>query len=52
VDCISHGAALALKRLCRHAGKRFIPLRSAGIGSMLLALRSLRDAAPAAAAAD
>jgi Uncharacterized protein conserved in bacteria (DUF2325) len=38
-DCVSHNAALALKRLCRQAHKRLIPLRSSGLGS---ALRSLR----------
>jgi hypothetical protein len=41
VDCISHDAALSLKRLCRQAGKPFIPLRSTGFGSLLHAIRSL-----------
>ena len=40
VDCISHGAALLLKRLCQQAGKPYVPLRSAGIASMLRALRT------------
>ncbi len=39
VDCISHHAAQAAKLLCRQAGKRFIPLRSAGATSLLAALR-------------
>ena len=39
VDCISHDAAHAVKLLCRQAGKRFIPLRSAGATSLLAALR-------------
>ena len=39
VDCISHHAALAAKQLCRHAGKRFIPLRSASATSLLAALQ-------------
>lgn len=39
VDCISHRAALSLKRFCRQAGKNYVPLRSAGIASMLRALR-------------
>jgi hypothetical protein len=39
VDCISHHAALAVKQRCRQAGKRFIPLRSAGATSLLAALR-------------
>jgi hypothetical protein len=40
VDCISHRAALVLKRQCQQAGKPFIPLRSASLASMLRALRS------------
>jgi hypothetical protein len=39
VDCISHHAALAAKALCRQTGKRFVPLRSAGVTSLLAALR-------------
>jgi Uncharacterized protein conserved in bacteria (DUF2325) len=39
VDCISHHAAYAVKQLCRQAGKRFIPLRSASATSLLAALR-------------
>jgi hypothetical protein len=39
VDCISHHAAHAVKQLCRQAGKRFIPLRSASATSLLSALR-------------
>lgn len=39
VDCISHHAAQAAKLLCRQAGKRFIPLRSASATSLLAALR-------------
>jgi len=50
VDCISHDAAHAVKSLCRQGGKRFIPLRSASVTSLLAALRrpevtSLADAA-------
>ena len=40
VDCISHSAALLLKRLCQQAGKPYVPLRSAGVASMLRALRA------------
>ena len=49
VDCVSHDAALMVKRLCRQADKRFIPLRSAGATSFLAALRrcGITDAAPA-----
>jgi hypothetical protein len=38
-DCISHHAALAAKQLCRQAGKRFVPLRSASGTSLLAALQ-------------
>jgi hypothetical protein len=40
VDCISHAAALSLKRLCRQAGKPFVPLRSSGTTSLLYALKT------------
>ncbi len=40
VDCISHDAANMVKALCRQAGKRFIPLRSASITSLLTALQA------------
>jgi hypothetical protein len=39
VDCISHHAAHVAKQLCRQAGKRFIPLRSASATSLLAAMR-------------
>ena len=39
VDCISHDAARTVKALCRQAGKRFVPLRSASVTSLLAALR-------------
>jgi hypothetical protein len=39
VDCINHDAANAVKALCRQSGKRFIPLRSASITSLLAALQ-------------
>ena len=38
VDCVSHDAALTVKRVCRQLGKRFVPLRSSGVGSFLAAL--------------
>jgi hypothetical protein len=50
-DCISHDAALSLKRLCRRAGKPFIPLRSTGIASLLHAVRSLDMTAAASRSA-
>jgi len=51
VDCISHGAALLLKRLCQQAGKPYVPLRSAGVASMLRALRASPFTRRAAASA-
>jgi hypothetical protein len=52
VDCISHHAAHAVKQLCRQAGKRFIPLRSASATSLLAALRQPELIRVAADAAD
>ncbi len=40
VDCVSHAAALMVKRLCRQDGKPFIPLRTSGIASLLRAIKS------------
>jgi len=42
VDCVSHSAARSVKRMCRQAGKRFVPLRSAGIAPLLHAVRAVR----------
>ncbi len=39
VDCVSHDAALTVKRLCRQMDKRYVPLRSASATSFLAALR-------------
>lgn len=49
VDCVSHEAALAVKRLCRHAAKSFLPLRSSGISSFLAALERMVASKSAAA---
>ncbi len=38
VDCVSHDAALMVKRVCRQLGKPWLPLRSSGLGSFLAAL--------------
>jgi hypothetical protein len=51
VDCISHDAANTVKTLCRQGGKRFVPLRTASITSLLAALRA-PDLAAIADAAD
>ncbi len=37
VDCVSHDAALAVKRICRQLGKAWVPLRSSGLASFLAA---------------
>jgi len=37
-DCVSHDAAGALKRLCRQAGKPYLPLRSASLMCFITAL--------------
>jgi hypothetical protein len=39
VDCVSHAAMLRVKRLCRQASKKFIPLRSAGLAPFCAALK-------------
>ena len=44
VDCISHTAAGQVKRLCREAGKEFLPLRTASLASFLAATRTERGA--------
>lgn len=38
VDCVSHDAALAVKRACRQAGRPFMALRSSGVSSFVAAL--------------
>ena len=48
VDCVSHNAANAVKRLCKQSEKPFVALPRSGVGSLLRALRRdapvLRDA--------
>lgn len=48
VDCMSHDAALTVKRLCRQLGKPWLPLRSAGLGSFLAALATPGGHVPSA----
>ncbi|MGI4795801.1 MAG: DUF2325 domain-containing protein [Janthinobacterium lividum] len=38
VDCVSHDAALTIKRLCRQQSRPWAPLRTSGLGSFLAAL--------------
>ena len=39
VDCISHGSAIKVKRLCQQNLKPFITLRTSGIGSLITGLK-------------
>ena len=39
VDCVSHNAVAVVKRVARHLGKRYLPLRSSGLASFVIALR-------------
>ena len=49
VDCVSHGAAGQVKRLCREVGKPYMPLRSASLASFLAAIAGLDRARVAGA---
>jgi hypothetical protein len=49
VDCISHDAALRVKRLCRQSGKPWIPLRTASVSAFLAAIEPMRATLSAAA---
>src|SRR5262245_3111739 len=40
VDCISHDAATAVKRLCRQMDRPFVPLRGSGTASLAAALQA------------
>jgi hypothetical protein len=48
VDCISHLAAGKVKKVCRDAGKPFVPLRSASLASFLAALHQAVPGKPSA----
>jgi hypothetical protein len=39
VDCVSHNAMIAVKRVARQLGKPYIPLRSSGLTSFVVALQ-------------
>lgn len=41
VDCVSHDAVAAVKRLCRQAAKPYLPLRSVGLGAFMAGLAKL-----------
>jgi Uncharacterized protein conserved in bacteria (DUF2325) len=42
VDCVSHDSVTALKRLCRQAGKRYVPLRNASLTCLLSGIATLQ----------
>lgn len=44
VDCVSHEAALMVKRLCRQSGKPWLPLRTASLAAFLAAFAPMRSA--------
>jgi hypothetical protein len=46
VDCVSHDAAAAVKRVCAQLGKRYLPLRTASLACLRAGLAALH-AAPA-----
>lgn len=48
-DCVSHDAALQVKRLCRQTMKPFVPLRSSGVASFVAGLRHGLDGLAAGA---
>jgi len=45
VDCVSHGAAGTIKRLCRQAGRPYQPLRNASLACLLSLLPAIRGPA-------
>ena len=49
VDCISHLAVATIKRLCRQAGKPYVPLRTASLACLLAAMVQLAQPTPVAA---
>ncbi len=48
VDCVSHGACLKAKALCKQSKKTFVPLRSASLSSLLQGLHQTADSSAAA----
>jgi Uncharacterized protein conserved in bacteria (DUF2325) len=46
VDCVSHDAAGAVKRACQQLGKRYLPLRTSSLASLMSGLASVRAAWP------
>jgi hypothetical protein len=51
VDCVSHDAAAAVKRVCRQLGKPYVPLRTSSLACLLAGLSAMRPAQGAVAPA-
>ncbi|MDF2117126.1 DUF2325 domain-containing protein [Roseiarcaceae bacterium H3SJ34-1] len=51
VDCVSHNAATAVKRLCKQSEKPFVALPRSGVGSLLRTLRATSSSDPCCARA-
>jgi hypothetical protein len=49
VDCVSHDAAAAVKRVCRQLGKRYMPLRTSSLACLLAGLSGMQPAQESAA---
>jgi hypothetical protein len=41
VDCVSHDAVAAVKRVCRQLGKRYLPLRTSSLACLLSGLSAM-----------
>ena len=50
VDCVSHGACLLAKQVCKRTAKPFVPLRSAGLSSFVTGLHRVAAAGSEGAA--
>ena len=52
IDCVSHDACQRAKRLCRQWAKAFVPLRTGGLSSFVVALHEHAKVLPSPAARD
>jgi hypothetical protein len=50
VDCISHEAAISVKRSSRLMGKRYVPLRTSSLACLLATLAAAQGITPDAMA--
>jgi hypothetical protein len=42
-NCVSHSSALEAKKLCKSMAKPYLPIRSAGLGSLINGLVEIND---------